>query len=293
MPTTQLATRRLGSIDVSAIGLGAMPLSVQGYDVPEDRALATVHAALDAGITLIDTADAYTANPPQHGENERLVAKALRSYDGDTPNVVVATKGGSTRLPDGGWGRNGHPDYIKQACEQSLRNLQVEAIDLYQHHRPDPGTPYADTIGAFRELVDAGKVRMVGVSNADVDQIRQAHEILGDALVSVQNQLSPSFRSSEAELDYCTERGIAFLPWSPLGGMGDARALGDRFAPFAHIAHAKGVSPQQVCLAWLLTKSPVVIPIPGSSRPETIRDSAAAVAVQLTAEEMRILDATG
>ncbi len=293
MPANSLPTRRLGSIDVSAIGLGAMPLSVQGYDVPEERAIATVHAALDAGVTLIDTADAYTANPPQHGENERLVVQALQAYGGDTSDVVVATKGGSTRLPDGSWGRNGRPDYIKQACEQSLRNLQVDVIDLYQHHRPGPDTPYAETMGAFRELYDAGKVRMVGISNANLEQIQQAEQILGDALVSVQNQLSPKFRSSEGELDYCTTRGIAFLPWSPLGGMGDAHELGDQFAPFAEIASAKGTSPQQLCLAWLLAKSPVVIPIPGSSQPETIRDSAGATAVQLTPDEMRMLDGTG
>ncbi len=292
MPTTTaLPTRPLGSVHVSAIGLGAMPFSVAGYDVPEARAIATVHAALDAGITLIDTADAYTPDPEQIGHNERLVARAVREY-GYADGVVIATKGGSTRLPDGSWGRNGHPDHIREACERSLRALDTDVIDLYQHHRPDPEIPYAETIGAFRELYDAGKVRMVGISNANLEQIRQAQEILGAALASVQNELSPKFRTSEGELDYCTEQGIAFLPWSPLGGMGEAAELGERFAPFAELAREKGVSPQQVCLAWLLAKSPVAIPIPGCSRPETVRDSAAAASIELSADEVERLDAT-
>ncbi len=293
MPTTSLPSRSIGTARVSAIGLGAMPFSVMGYDVPEARAIATVHAALDAGVTLIDTADAYTPDPALMGHNERLVAKALRQYGGDPGDVVVATKGGHTRLPDGSWGRTGRPDYIREACERSLRALGVDVIDLYQHHRPDPEVPYAETIGAFRELYDAGKVRMVGISNADLEQIQQAEQILADALVSVQNQLSPKFRSSEGELDYCSQRGIAFLPWSPLGGMSEAGELGDRFGAFAAVAQDKGVTPQQVCLAWLLAKSPVLIPIPGCSRPETVRSSAAAAAIELTDDDVKRLDATG
>jgi aryl-alcohol dehydrogenase-like predicted oxidoreductase len=151
--------------------------------------------------------------------------------------------------------------------------------------------PYAESVGAIRDLLDEGKIRFAGISNADPEQIELANEVLGGRLVSVQNQFSPSFRSSEPELELCAELGIAFLPWSPLGGITKASELGSRFAPFADVAKAHGVSPQQVTLAWMLVKAPVVIPIPGSSRPETIRDSARAVDLTLTANEIAALDA--
>jgi len=272
-------SRRIGTVQVSAIGLGEMPLSVEGRP-DEQQAMRTVHAALDAGVTLIDTADAYCLRDDM-GHGERLVARALRGRGED---VLVATKGGHTRDAGGGWGLDGSPDYLRKACDASLAALGVEVIDLYQHHRPDPKVPYAETIGALKELVDAGKVRMAGISNADVEQIRLAVQICGDALVSVQNQYAPNFRSSEEELRLCDELGLAFLPWSPLGGIGRAQQLGS--GEFATIARAHGVSPQQVALAWMLAKSPVVIPIPGSSRPETITDSAAAADLRLSAEEL-------
>ena len=167
----------------------------------------------------------------------------------------------------------------------------VEAIGLYQHHRPDPKIPYAESIGALAELLDAGKIRMAGISNADPDQIREAQAILGGRLVSVQNQFSPAFRSSEPELRLCAELGLAFLPWSPLGGIGSAADLGSSHAAFAEVAAQRGVSPQQVTLAWMLALSPVVVPIPGSSRPETARDSAAAADLELTADEVSRLSA--
>ncbi|AKG43742.1 oxidoreductase [Streptomyces xiamenensis] len=166
----------------------------------------------------------------------------------------------------------------------------MEAIGLYQFHRPDPAVPYAESVGTLAELLDEGKIRMAGVSNADPEQIEQANAILGGRLVSVQNQYSPAFRSSEAELELCTELGIAFLPWSPLGGIAQAGDLGSRFAPFAQVARDRGVSPQRVCLAWMLAKSPMVVPIPGASRPETITDSAAAPELTLTADELATLD---
>jgi len=266
-------------------------MSIEGRP-DEARSIRTIHAALDAGITLIDTADAYHWHADEVGHNESLIARALASHGGDTSGVLVATKGGHVRPGDGSWTIDGSPAHIKAACEASLKRLGVEAIGLYQHHRPDPRVPYAESIGALKELVDAGKVRMAGISNANPDQIREAHRILGDRLVSVQNQYSPAFRSSEPELWLCTELGLAFLPWSPLGGIGRARELGDRFAPFAEVAAARGVSPQQVCLAWMLARSPVVIPIPGASRPETIRDSAAAADLVLDADELARLDGT-
>jgi aryl-alcohol dehydrogenase-like predicted oxidoreductase len=285
-----MQSRRIGDTQVSAIGLGEMPMSLRSRP-PEQQSIDTIHAALDAGVTFIDTADAYSRDSGDFGHGESLVARALASYGGDTSNVLVATKGGHTREADGEWSLNGSPDYLRQACDASLKRLGVDAIGLYQFHRPDPRVDWADSVGAIRDLLDAGKIRYAGVSNADPDQIRLSNEILGGRLVSVQNQFSPAFRSSEPELDLCAELDIAFLPWSPFGGISKAGDLGSRFAPFAKVGEARGVSPQQVCLAWMLAKAPVVIPIPGSSRPETIRDSAAAVHLTLTAEEIAELDA--
>jgi aryl-alcohol dehydrogenase-like predicted oxidoreductase len=276
--------RTIGKRTVSAIGLGGMPMSVQGMG-DEAQSLRTIHAALDAGVTFIDTADAYAPDSDSIGHNERLIAKALATYAGDASDVLVATKGGHTRSADGGWGRDGRPEYLRQACEASLKALGVEAIGLYQYHRPDPSVPYAESVGALEDLRAEGKIRMVGISNATVDQIREAQGIT--QLVSVQNQFSPAFRSSEGELRYCAEQGIAFLPWSPLGGIGKAGDLG---GGFAEVAAGRGVSPQQVCLAWLLAKAPVVVPIPGASRPSSITDSAAAADLTLTEAEFARLD---
>jgi aryl-alcohol dehydrogenase-like predicted oxidoreductase len=277
--------RQIGHIEVSAIGLGAMPLSIEGRP-DEPRAVATIHAALDAGVTLIDTADAYHIHADEVGHNESLIATALASYGHDVDGVLVATKGGHLRPGDGSWTVSGSPEHLKQACEASLRRLGVEAIGLYQFHRPDPKVPYAESVGALSDLLAEGKIRMAGISNANPVQIREARRILGEQLVSVQNQFSPAFRSSGPELELCAELGIAFLPWSPLGGIARAGELGTNHAPFQRIAQRRGVSPQQVCLAWMLTLSPTVIPIPGSTRPETIRDSAEATQLALTPEEI-------
>ncbi|TDV57138.1 aldo/keto reductase [Actinophytocola oryzae] len=285
-----MQSRRIGDTQVSAIGLGEMPMSLASRP-PEQQSIDTVHAALEAGVTFIDTADAYARDGGDFGHGESLVAKALATYGGDTSEVLVATKGGHTRDANQGWGLNGSPEYLRQACDASLKRLGVDVIGLYQFHRPDPRVDYADSVGAIRDLLDAGKIRYAGISNADPEQIRLSNEILGGRLVSVQNQFSPAFRSSEPELSLCADLGIAFLPWSPFGGISKAGDLGSRFAPFAKVGEAHGVSPQQVCLAWLLAKAPVVIPIPGSSRPETIRDSAAAVHLTLSAEELAELDA--
>ena len=283
--------RQIGDTLVSAIGLGGMPMSIEGRP-DESRSIATIHAALDAGITLIDTADAYHVGADEVGHNETLIAKALDSYGGDTSGVLVATKGGHVRPGDGSWTLNGSPEYLKRACDASLRRLGVDAIGLYQFHRPDPTVPYEDSIGALRDLLDAGKIRMAGISNADPEKIRTAQQILGGRLASVQNQFSPAFRSSEPELRLCEQLGIAFLPWSPLGGIKNAADLGTRYRPFAQVAGELGVTAHQVTLAWMLATSPVVIPIPGSSRPETIRASAAAVDLVLTPEQVSHLNQT-
>ncbi len=283
--------RSIGDVQVSAIGLGAMPMSVD--PAPDaQRAEATVHAALDAGVTLIDTADAYTTSDAGYlpGHNEQIVARALASYGGDTSAVLVATKGGSTRAPDGGWHTDGRPEHLRRACEASLKALGVDVIGLYQHHRPDPEVPYEETVGALKQLLDDGLVRRVGLSNAGPDQIRTAHRILGDGLVSVQNELSPSFRSSLPEVEVCDQLGLAFLPWSPLGGAGDAARLGERHRPFGEVAAQLGATPQQVAIAWLLGLSDRVIPIPGASRPESIRASVQAVDLALSDADRAALD---
>lgn len=277
--------RAIGNVQIGAIGLGGMPMSIEGRP-DTDRSVATIHAALDAGVTLIDTADAYHLHADEVGHNETLIAQALASWGGDASAVLVATKGGHLRPGDGSWTVNGDPRYLKQAAEASLKRLGVDAIGLYQFHRPDPAVPYADSVGALAELLDEGKIRMAGISNANPEQIRAAQQVLGGRLASVQNQYSPAFRSSEPELRLCDEWGIAFLPFSPLGGIGRAGELGDRFAPFAEVARVHGVSPQRVALAWMVAKSPHVIPIPGASRPESIRDSARAPEIQLTEPEL-------
>ncbi|WP_127783822.1 aldo/keto reductase [Rhodococcus sp. X156] len=282
--------RTIGSRTVSAIGLGGMPMSVQGRP-DRERALATVHAALNAGVTLIDTADAYSLDASDFGHNEELVAEALRHWGGDREDVLVATKGGHVRTADGGWALDGRPEHLRAACEASLRRLGVDTIDLYQLHRPDPAVPVEESVGALAELLDEGKISMAGVSNFDVDQIRLAQRVLGGRLASVQNEYSPRFRSSRPELELCAELGVAFLPWSPLGGIGKAAELGQAHQAFAEVAAEHHVSPQQVALAWELAAADVVIPIPGASRPASAVASAAATELALTPEQRARLDA--
>ncbi len=285
-----MKTRNLAGVPVSAVGLGGMPMSIEGRP-DRERSVATIHAALDAGVTLIDTADAYHLHADEVGHNEELIAEALRSWGGDTSGVVVATKGGHLRPGDGSWTLDGSPEHLRAAAQASARRLGVEQIGLYQFHRPDPQVPYAESVGAIVELLDEGLIRMAGISNADPDQIRLAQELLGGRLASVQNQYSPSFRSSQPELELCAELGVAFLPWSPLGGIRSARDLGTRYAAFQEVADAHGVSPQQVTLAWELAQADVVIPIPGASRPASVQDSVRAADLELTADEVAALDA--
>ncbi|HZA82800.1 MAG TPA: aldo/keto reductase [Actinomycetes bacterium] len=281
-----MPARRLGGLQVSAIGLGEMPLSLAGRP-DEAQAVRTIHAALDAGVTLLDTADAYCRDDSDFGHGEGLVARALAAWSGDRDRVLVATKGGHTR-PGGAWDLDGRPEYLRQACEASLKALGVEAIGLYQFHRPDPKVPFAESVGALAELKAAGKVRMVGLSNVSVDQIAQARQLV--EVAGVQNEFSPRFRRSEGELAWCAAQRIAFLPWSPLGGIGRGRDLGGRHRAFAEVADRHAVSAQQVALAWQLAKSPVVIPIPGATRPETITDSAAATGLRLSRDDLARLD---
>ncbi|SDX61733.1 Predicted oxidoreductase [Modestobacter sp. DSM 44400] len=280
----------VGRIEVGAVGLGAMPLSSKEDRPSPDDAVAVVHAALDAGVTLIDTADAYAHSEVEFGHNESIVARALASYGGNTSGVLVATKGGHTRSGKD-WGLDGTADYLRRACEGSLRRLGVQAIGLYQFHRPDPATPWDESMGALRSLVDAGLIRMAGISNADVGQIDAARAIVGDALVSVQNEFSPSFRSSAGELAHCAQHGLAFLPWSPFGGIPAAKSLDATAAGFAAVAAELGVSVYRVTVAWHLAQADVVLPIPGASRPQSIEDSARGADLQLTPDQLSRLNA--
>ncbi|MFJ2742319.1 aldo/keto reductase [Streptomyces sp. NPDC087440] len=286
--------RTIAHHTVSAVGLGAMPLSIE-HRPDETRAIATIHAALDAGVTLIDTADSYHWHADETGHNELLIARALARYGGDTSHVLVATKGGRGRPGDGSWTITGTPAHLKQAAEASAKRLGVDAIGLYQLHKPDPTVPWAESVGALRELLDTGTIRAAGISNVTTDQIRQAHQILGHGLVSVQNQYSPAVRDSEPELRLSEQLGLAFLPWSPLGGISRSSLDGPSGATsigtaFHRIAAERGASPQQIALAWLLARSPALIPVPGASRPASITDSARAAELTLDTQELADLE---
>ena len=280
--------RQIGGRKVSALGLGAMPMSLEDRP-PREQAIRTIHAALDAGISLIDTADAYCVDANDTGHNERLVGEALASWGGSRDAVLVATKGGHYRQGDGSWQLDGRPEYLRAACEASLRALGTDVIDLYQFHRPDPKVPVAESVGALAELQRDGKVTLIGVSNFSVAMLEEVAPIA--TIASVQNEFSPAFRSSRPELRYCQERDIAFLAWSPLGGMGAAADLAASHPTFSEIAAELDVSAQQVALAWELARSEGVVPIPGASRPQSVADSTAAVHLELSDEDLAALSA--
>ena len=293
MQTREIGNDQVGHVQVSAIGLGLMTFDQSGAQ-PRNQLADTVRAAVDAGITLFDTADAYgpgdDLGADAQGENERLIA-GLLSELGVRDLVLLATKGGHVRTDGGGWATDSSAEHLRTAVDASLKRLGVEQIALWQHHRPDPAVDYAEVIGTLGEIHASGKVRMIGLSNADPTQIRQAHDALGGALVSVQNQFSPAFRSSRPEIDVCDELGLAFLPWSPLGGLGEAKALAENHPAFKQVADERGISAQQIALAWELAQSSVVIPIPGAKRPQSVIDSAEAADLELTEEEIGRLDA--
>ncbi|KQP69379.1 aldo/keto reductase [Microbacterium sp. Leaf288] len=290
--------RTLAGRQVSAIGLGAMPLSMNNDKVyPSfDDAVASVHAALDAGVTLIDTADIYAPDGEEMGHNERIVAEALRTWDGDSSGIFVATKGGITLGEDGSKGRDGSEAYLRSAAEKSLDILGVDQIELYQYHRPDRWLVYGDIIAGLKAMQDDGLIRAVGISNASVEEIQIAIDVLGEGnLASVQNEFSPKHPGSIDELRFCEKHGIAFLPWSPLGGTGGgARRVGDRFSAFREVGEDHGVSPQQAVLAWELALGSHVIPIPGARRAASITDSAQAANLELSADEVtRLSESVG
>ena len=275
--------RMLGAskLRVAPVGLGGMPMSLSGRPAEAD-AVKVIHAALDAGMTFIDTADVYCKDHTDIGHNERLIARALAERP-ERDHIVVATKGGLER-PNGAWTTNGRPEHLKKACDLSLAALGTRAIDIYQLHAPDDDVPLADSVGALAELRTAGKVRHVALSNVSVEEIEIARAIV--PIVSVQNRCNVFDRSSFANgfVGHCEAHGIAFLPYCPVGGSRQKERVGSHPGLVA-VGARHGVSPFQVALAWLLASSPTMIPIPGASKARNAVDSAGAMHVTLTSED--------
>jgi len=285
-----METKQLGNtgIPVSAIGLGGMPMSLSSRP-PEAQSIATIHRALDLGVTLIDTADSYCKDESDKHHNERLIYKALQEYSKDTSNVMIATKGGLMR-PDGDWTRNGNPDHLRETIHASFEALGGDQpIGLWQYHAPDPNYSIEESLKPAREAVVNGLIRFVGVSNFSVEQIKRARDVV--EIASVQNQYNPWHREPESDgvLEYCDREGLTFLPWSPLGGSRRFSQIKEIEA-IVQLAQAKGVSVYSIVLAWLRAKSPSVLPIPGASKPESIEDSITAASVQLEQSEVDQID---
>jgi aryl-alcohol dehydrogenase-like predicted oxidoreductase len=275
-----------------------MPLSIEGRP-DREQSIAVIHRALDLGINHIDTAFAYylaggTAENGEEQHNEKLIAEALRTYSGDKSNVTVASKVGHDRYlawdGEAKWGQQGNSRYILDTALKSRDALETDSIDLYYYHRPDLNTPYAESLHALAKLLEDGVIKYAGISNASIAQIDLAREILGDKLIAVQNQFSPAHTGTLDTLDYTKQVGLAFLPWSPLGGFRNPELLA-KDAAFETVAGKLGVSKQQVILAWELAKGDHVIPIPGFRRFETLENSLQALELELTAEDIATLDA--
>ena len=277
-----------GAPRVSAVGYGGMHLSIQDRP-PEEQGIRVIHAALDAGVTLIDTADVYCLDDRDLGHNERLIAAALLSWGGNRDEVIVATKGGLTR-PGGRWETNGRPEQLRAACERSLRALGTERIDLYQLHAPDSQVPLAESVGALADLQREGKIRWVGLSNVSVPQIWEAGSIV--PVTSVQNRLNPFFREalSEGVVEYCESRGIGFLAYSPIGGGRLNRKL-PKHPVLQPIAARLGVTPHALVLAWVLDRSPAVIAIPSARTVEHVLDSVGAAGLELGKSDLSAITA--
>ncbi len=279
--------RPCGPAKVFPIGLGGMLLSIEGRP-DRAQAIATVHAALDAGVTLIDSASAYHVGADEVGHNESLIAEALAGWQGDADQVTIVTKAGRVRPGDGRWLTDSSPDHLIRTAEASRKRLGRDRIDLFFLHAPDPAVPLARSLAALRLLVHEGVAATVGVSNVTVAELDLARDVLGDALVAVQNEFSPSATQHADVLCRAEELGLAFLAWRPLGTIG--KRDDDLTAAFTGVGRAHGVSPQQVALAWLLATSPALIPIPGARRAPTIRDSVGAAALELAPDTLRSLD---
>jgi pyridoxine 4-dehydrogenase len=270
---------KIGDRTVRRLGFGAMRITgpgIWGPPADHDGAVGVLRRAVELGVNLIDTADSYGPEV-----SEELIAEALHPYPED---LLIATKGGLLRTGPGRWPADGRPEHLREACEGSLRRLRVDAIELYQHHRPDPKVPYEESIAALKELQVAGKIRHIGVSNVSVEQLETARRIV--EVVSVQNRFNLTDRRSQDVLERCEDLGIAFFPWAPIA----AGALAEPGGPVDRIAAEHDASPGQVALAWLLARSPVIVPIPGTSSIEHLEENLAAASLRLSEDEVAELE---
>ena len=292
-----LQTRKIADLNVSLVGLGCMPLSNIKMVDHREQAIATIHHAIDLGITLLDTANVYSPTWDTVGHNETLVAEAVRSYSGsaDISKVVITTKGGITKPAENVAERDGTREGLLKACEASLKRLNTSSIELYQFHRHDPSVTYTEQMLSLKALKDAGMIKRIGLSNAQGPELAVALEILGGpndgGVVSIQNEYSPRYRGEQDVLDKCAELGIAFLPWSPLGGAAQAGEVGSRYSDFASVATEVGATAQEVVLAWLLALTPVMIPIPGATKLATVDSIVRSSALKLSSAQVDRLTA--
>ena len=292
-----LQTRKIADLTVSLVGLGCMPLSNIKMVDHREQAIATIHHAIDLGITLLDTANVYSPTWDTFGHNETLVAEAMRTYSGsaDISKVVIATKGGIIKPAENVVERDGTREGLLKACEASLKRLNTSSIELYQFHRHDPSVTYTEQMLSLKALKDAGMVKRIGLSNAQGPELAIALEILGGpndgGVVSIQNEYSPRYRGEQDVLDKCAELGIAFLPWSPLGGAAQAGEVGSRYSDFAAVATEVGATAQEVVLAWLLALTPVMIPIPGATKTATVDSIIRSTELKLTSAQVERLTA--
>ncbi len=301
----KLPQRVLGPWEVSAVGLGCMPLSTtplekSGIQNDPESAIAVIHAALDAGVTLLDTADIYAPSWDSFGHNERLVGAAFRSWNGtaeEKEKVVIATKGGITRRPKEVWGLSSSLDYLLRAVEASALRLGVDRIKLWQHHRLDPSMTFEDQFENILALLERGLIERIGVSNYSAEQLRRAVRMGGTpdqgGVISVQNQFSPRYRHEPDVMEVCEEFGIAYLPWSPFGGISRSDKLGaGEFGAFREVGLSLGVSAYATTIAWLRQTCPRIIPIPGATKISSVRDGLVGLSISLSEDEMSLLNAS-
>jgi pyridoxine 4-dehydrogenase len=278
-PAAAAGTVALGDRTVNRMGFGAMRITgtgIWGPPADRDECIRVLRRAVELGVNFIDTADSYGPNV-----SEELIAEALYPYP---EGLVIATKAGMVRPGPGRWLPSGHPDHIRKACDGSLRRLRLEQIDLYQLHRPDPKVPFEDSLGTMNELQASGKIGLVGLSNINAKQLAAALPIAG--VVSVQNRYNVTDRHSEAVLDACEAAGLAFLPWRPYAA-GDLAKPG---SPLAEAAKRHGATPGQLALAWLLHRSPFMLPIAGTSKVAHLEENVGATAIELSDDDLRALD---
>ena len=276
VPAAAAGTADLGGdLTVNRLGFGAMRVTGRGvWGEPPDReeAKAVLRRAVELGVNLIDTADSYGPHV-----SEELIAEALHPYPDD---LVIATKGGLERPGPGAWTPHGTPEHLRQACEGSLRRLRLEQIPVYQFHRPDPNVPFEESVGTLVELKDEGKIRHIGLSNVSERHLRQAQGLT--PIVSIQNRYNLADRKADGVVDLCEQERIVFFPWAPVQDLDRNRAV-------RRIADAHGITPIQVAVAWLLARSPAIVPIPGTGSVAHLDENVAAAGVQLTADEVATL----